>query len=84
MTTNDTIGEERKVDVLAVMDAAAKTCKLYDHMTSANDLPKARSAVAELIKVCRNIQHRVAEEETPSTNDWDCFDNALARIGGTP
>jgi hypothetical protein len=53
---------ERKVDVLAVMDAAAETCERYHHKASAAALPKARAAVAELIEASRRLVVSVSDE----------------------
>jgi hypothetical protein len=71
-----------EVDVLHVMRMASAILIRDGHKAAPEDLLDAHDAVNRLIGVCRHIQNRVAEGETPSTKDWDDFDAALSRLTG--
>lgn len=65
-----------RIVVLDVMDAAAKTCLRYSHQASAENLPEARRAVAELIDASYSISRYATDTE------WGRFHEALRAVKG--
>lgn len=92
MTTNDTMGGERKVDVIDIMIADAEAANYYrldidaDRGKSAKaDSIAAIAAVNDLIKSLCQIE-KMCEGQTRGivVHIDKIAHDALARIGGTP
>ncbi len=79
---------ETKVDVLAVMDAAASRSQeraasiggdSWIHQQSADAMRQARAAVAELIEAALVIED---SRDSSLMAEWNRLTDALSRIGG--